>query len=62
MPHVNTSVACCPKIEILERTSRMSPKALIRAFEEWCGREDLNLHGIAPASTSSQKPLYRWVS
>jgi len=30
--------------------------------ENWCGEGDLNPHEIAPASTSSQNPLYRGVS
>ena len=28
----------------------------------WCGEGDLNPHGIAPASTSSRKCLFRRVS
>jgi hypothetical protein len=32
------------------------------SFKMWCGDGDLNPHEIAPASTSSQKRLYRGVS
>ena len=35
----------------------MEPKGIF-----WCGEGDLNPHGIAPASTSSNKMLFRRVS
>jgi len=37
-------------------------KVGLSLFKIWCGEGDLNPHEIAPASTSSQNPLYRQAS
>ena len=39
-----------------------APSKTGNSFKIWCGEGDLNPHEIAPASTSSDKTLYRRVS